>query len=44
MEIVRLAAGEFLVGEWPDVARFNQDDTIGILDFAFDQQKCFLGN
>jgi hypothetical protein len=44
VEIVRLAAGEFLMRERSDVARFNQNNVIRILHFAFDEQKCFFSD
>ena len=42
MKIVRLAANELIMREWSDVARFNQNHTIGVLHFTFDEQKCFF--
>ena len=42
MEIVRLAANEFGMRKRSDFARFNQNDIVRILDFAFDERKGFL--
>ncbi len=44
MKIVRLAADELFVREGSNVLRFNQNDIVRILDFAFDEQKSFLRN
>jgi hypothetical protein len=44
MKIVRISAHELLVRERSDVARFDQNNVIGILDFAFDEQKCFFSD
>ena len=41
-KIVGLASDELFVGERSDFARFNQDDAIGILHLAFDEEKGFL--
>jgi hypothetical protein len=41
---VRLAPDKLLVRERPDLARFNQNNAIGILHFAVDQQKSFLSD
>jgi len=42
MEIVRLTSDELFVHERSDLLRFNQNDIVRILDFAFDEQKGFL--
>ena len=42
MEIVRLAPDELFMRERSDLLRFNQNDIVRILDFAFDEQKGFL--
>ena len=44
MKIVRLASDELFMCERPDVARFDQNDAIRILHFAFDKQEGFLGD
>ena len=42
MEIVRLASDELLVQKRLDLLRFDQNDAVGILHFAFDDEKRFL--
>ena len=44
MKIVRLAADELLVQKRFDLLRFNQNDAVGILYFAFDDEELFLGD
>jgi hypothetical protein len=44
MKIVRLAADELFVDEGSNVLRFDQNDIVRILHFAFDEQKGFLRN
>jgi hypothetical protein len=44
MKIVRLAADELFVRERPDLFGFDQDNVLGVLHLAFDQEKWFLGN
>jgi hypothetical protein len=44
VKIVRLTSDELFVRERSDLACFNQNNAIRILHFAFDQQKCFLGD
>jgi hypothetical protein len=44
MKIVGLAADELLVGERADFLGFDQDDVVGVLDHAFDNEKWFFRN
>ena len=41
-KIVRLAAEQFFVRERLDLLRFHDDHVIGVLHFAFDDQKRFF--
>ena len=42
MKIVRFTSDESFVNERFNISRFDQDDIVRILDFAFDEQKGFL--
>jgi hypothetical protein len=44
MKIMRLAADELLVREWPDFLRLNQHDIVGVLHRSFDDEKGLFRN
>ena len=44
VKIVRLASDELFVEKRSDLARFDQNDVVGILHFAFDEQKGFFSD
>ena len=44
MKVMGVAAGELAVGERFDFFGFYEDDVVGVLDLAFDDEEVFLRN